>query len=221
MILAIDTATRWTGLALFSETAVLAETGWHSRNTQTIELTPAIGLMLHRAGLAPADLAGIAVAIGPGSYTGLRVGLGVAKGLALANQTPLVGVPTLDIVAHGFGPTDMPLLAVAAAGRSRVCAAVYTWQPRHGWLPQAAPVIESWANLLPTLSGPTLFAGEISAAAAKQIRAASRAFKLAPPAAATRRAACLAELGWQRLRKGQADDPRTLAPVYLKDPAGG
>lgn len=220
MILAIDTATRWTGLALYDGTAVLAEAGWRSLQNQTVELAPAIAQMLQRAGLAPSDLDGIAISIGPGSYTGLRVGLGVAKGLALANQTPLVGVPTLDVIAHGFGPLEEPLLAVVEAGRSRVCAAVYAWQGRQGWQPQGAPVIESWQNLLPTIAGPMLFAGEISAAAAKQIRTASKAFRLASPAAATRRPACLAELGWLRLRKGAAANARTLAPLYLKDPAG-
>ena len=85
MILAIDTATRWAGLALHDGTAVIAEHGWRCLNNHTIEMTPAIDDMLKQAGVEPADLSGIAVAIGPGSYTGLRVGLALAKGLALAN----------------------------------------------------------------------------------------------------------------------------------------
>jgi tRNA threonylcarbamoyladenosine biosynthesis protein TsaB len=101
---------------LHSGTAVLSEQGWYGRNTQTIELTPAIDTMLRRAEIEAAELEAIAVALGPGSYTGLRVGLSVAKGLALANQTPLIGVPTLDIVAAAFQPLDHPLLA---GGRSR------------------------------------------------------------------------------------------------------
>lgn len=115
MILAIDTATRWLGLALHDGTAVLAEIGWRCLNNHTIELTPAIRDLLQRHQLSSADLGGIAVAIGPGSYTGLRVGLAVAKGLSLANQIPLIGVPTLDIVAAAFGPDTGELVVVAEA----------------------------------------------------------------------------------------------------------
>ena len=88
MILGIDTATRWLGLGLHSGTAVIAETGWKCQNNHTIELTPAIHEMLHRANLTPADLEAIAVAIGPGSYTGpaRRVGRGQRDGSGQPNS---------------------------------------------------------------------------------------------------------------------------------------
>jgi tRNA threonylcarbamoyladenosine biosynthesis protein TsaB len=220
MILAIDTATRWTGLALHDGTAVISEAGWRSVNTQTIELTPAIAQMSARQNVAIADLHAIAVAIGPGSYTGLRVGLSVAKGLSLAHQIPLIGVPTLDIVAHAFGPREGQLMIIAEAGRRRVCAGLYQWHGRNGWHAPEQPVILAWPELLATLSGKITFAGEITPEAAKAIRAASKTFRVALPARATRRPGCLAEIAWQRLRKGQVDNARTLAPIYLKDPAG-
>ncbi len=224
MILAIDTATRWTGIALHDGTAVLTEVGWRSVNTQTIELTPAIGQIMHRQGVAFADLKAIGVAIGPGSYTGLRVGLGVAKGLALAHQTPLIGVPTLDIVAHSFGQREGQLVVVAEAGRQRICTAVYQWHGRRGWLTAERPIVVSWEELLANLANQPeetfTIAGEISAEAARAIRAAGRQLQLAPPSRSTRRAGCLAEIAWQRLRKGQPDNARTLAPVYLNEPAG-
>lgn len=220
MILAIDTATRWTGLALHDGTAVLAEMGWRSVNTQTIELTPAIGEITARQGVSIGDLHAIAVAIGPGSYTGLRVGLGVAKGLSLAHQAPLIGVPTLDIVAHSFGQREGQLVVIAEAGRRRVCAAVYQWHGRRGWRAAEQPVIIAWPDLLASLSGAITFAGEIGPDAAKAIRTANPDFQVALPSRSPRRAGCLAEIAWQRLRKGQVDNARLLAPVYLKDPAG-
>ena len=219
MILGIDTATRWLGLALYDGTAVLAEVGWRSANTHTVALTPAIGEMWQRTGVTTADLDGIAVAIGPGSYTGLRVGLAVAKGLGLANQIALVGVNTLDVVTAAFGPLSGELLVVAEAGRSRVCAAVYRWQGG-GWQSEAPPIIDTWENLLATLAGDVTFAGEIAPAAAKRIRAASKRFRVASPASSVRRAGYLAEIGWQRLQKGLVDDAAGLSPVYLRDPAG-
>ncbi len=220
MILAIDTATRWLGMALHDGTAVVAETGWRCLNNHTIELTPNLQQMMQRANVSPVDLAGIAVAVGPGSYTGLRVGLALAKGLALANQTPLLGIGTLDIVAAAFGPFPGQLWVVAEAGRTRICTAPYEWENGRGWQTVATPVIESWDDLLPQLEGRVTFAGEITAQAAKKIKTTNKTFQIALPATAVRRAGYLAELGWRRLRAGDVDDAQTLAPIYLRDPAG-
>lgn len=220
MILAIDTATRWLGLALHDGTAVLAEAGWRCQNNHTIELAPAIHRLLQRQSVAVDDLSGIAVAIGPGSYTGLRVGLAVAKGLALANRIPLIGVSTLDIVAAGVDRQPGQLLVAAEAGRTRVCTAVYRWQDGAGWQSSAEPTIDTWTELLVRLEGPTFFAGEISPKAAKQIAAADAAFTVLPAAQSVRRAGYLAEIGRLRLQRSDVDDAATLAPVYLRDPAG-
>ena len=220
MILAIDTATRWLGMALHDGTAVLAEMGLRCLNNHTIELTPNLQVMMQRANVTPADLDGIAVAIGPGSYTGLRVGMALAKGLALANQTPLLGISTLDIVAAAFGPFPGQLWVVAEAGRTRICTAPYEWENGRGWQTSETPIIESWESLLPKLEGRVSFAGEITAQATRQIKAADRTFQVMPPATAVRRAGYLAELGWRRLRAGNVDDAQTLAPIYLRDPAG-
>ena len=220
MILAIDTATRWLGLALHDGTAVLAETGWHCRNNHTIELTPTIHELMERVDMTAADLSAIVVAIGPGSYTGLRVGLAVAKGLALANQTPLIGISTLDIVAAAMPPQVGDLVVVAEAGRTRVVMAVYEWHGSDGWKSEQPPEIDAWDDLLERLEGPLTFVGEISPEAAKKIRTSGKLFQLAQPAESVRRGAFLAELGWQRLRRGDVDNTALLAPVYLRDPAG-
>ncbi|MFQ5434775.1 MAG: tRNA (adenosine(37)-N6)-threonylcarbamoyltransferase complex dimerization subunit type 1 TsaB [Anaerolineae bacterium] len=219
MILAIDTATRWAGLALHDGTAVLAESGWKCQNNHTIELSPAIAEMLTKAEITPAELTAVAVAIGPGSYTGLRVGLALAKGLALAHQIPLIGVSTLDVVTAAFGAMELPLLAVAEAGRTRVCAALYRWRDGR-WQADAPPDIWNWPDLLAKVDEPVLVAGEVAETAVAQIRKADHDIRVASPGLSVRRAGLLAELGWQRYRAGDVDDGRTLAPIYLRDPAG-
>jgi tRNA threonylcarbamoyladenosine biosynthesis protein TsaB len=160
------------------------------------------------------------VAIGPGSYTGLRIGLGFAKGLALANQTKLIGVPTLDILAASQPRSEGQLVAIAEAGRSRVSAAIYAWQASKGWQIEREPDLYSWPELLDTIETPSVFSGEVSPAGAKLVRGAKKKHKIATTPIAVRRAGYLADIGWQRLRRGWISDPAELAPLYLRDPAG-
>ncbi len=215
MILSIDSATRWAGLALHNGRSIVAELGWVCHNNHTIALTPAIQEMMARADVSPSDLQAIAVAKGPGSYTGLRIGMALAKGMAYANGTALIGVPTLDITAAAFGPMKGDLVTVASAGRTRICTAVYHWQQRHGWQAADTPVIETWDELLGRLDAPCTIAGEMSAEAAKKIHTHGKKFKIASPAASMRRSGYLAEIGWRRLRRKQIDNPATLSPIYL------
>jgi tRNA A37 threonylcarbamoyladenosine modification protein TsaB len=140
--------------------------------------------------------------------------------LALANRTRLIGVSTLDILAAGVPPAEGRLVAVAEAGRSRVCTAVYRWQAGKGWQAAEEPRIESWDALLERVEEPALVVGEISPAAAKQVRTAPKKIRLAAPVYSVRRAGHLAEIGWLRLRRGWTDETAQLAPIYLRDPAG-
>lgn len=217
MLLAIDTATRTLSLALHDGDQVLAELSWQSANFHTVELTQSIANTLGHARVTPADLAAIAVAIGPGSFTGLRIGLAVAKGLSLAHKIPLVGIPTLDIMAASVGPHEIPLCAVLQAGRRRICAGMYRWQDGR-WRADGEPVNTTWDELLADVATATLFAGEIDAGGAKLLRRRRARAVTLPPAAGLRRAGYLAELGWARVKRNRTDNPATLAPIYLSMP---
>ena len=218
MILAIDTATRWTGLALHDGSAVIAEHGWRSTNTQTVEVAPSIERMLARAAVPAESLKGIAVALGPGSYTGLRIGLGLAKGMALAHQTPLIGVPTLDIVAAALPQMPGALVVIAEAGRRRITAGIYAWQAAQGWQAPDLPSNTTWEVLLEQLEPPAVLTGEIAPRAMKQIRAAGKGLRAVRAVDRVRRAGYLAEVGWQRLRKGMVDNAAELTTIYLREP---
>ena len=136
MLLAIDTSTRQAGIALYERRrGLLAEQIWFTANRHTEELMPAIASLFAVAGATPGDLAAVAVAIGPGSFTGLRVGLAAAKGLALAQGIPIVGIPTLDVTAYPHQRQPVPVIAIAQAGRGRVYWAPYAHGPG-GWGPQ-------------------------------------------------------------------------------------
>ncbi|HEY6072178.1 MAG TPA: tRNA (adenosine(37)-N6)-threonylcarbamoyltransferase complex dimerization subunit type 1 TsaB, partial [Anaerolineales bacterium] len=125
MLLAIDTSTSQMGLALYDGAQVLAESIWTSPQHHTVELAPAVAALLKQTEQKVGALTALGVAIGPGSFTALRVGLSFAKGLALARRLPVMGIPTLDVVAAAQPLADMLLAAVLQAGRGRLAVGWY------------------------------------------------------------------------------------------------
>lgn len=215
MLLAIDTATRNASIALYDAHQVWAERTWFSDYNHTVELMPNIVDMFRLLRLEPARLRGVAVAIGPGSFTGMRIGLSVAKGLCLALGIPIKGIPTLDVVAQPFAGSDLPVCAVVHAGRGRFCAAVYRsvdgqWS-RQGEFQLVTP------DRLPALAeGRTIFCGELDEEARQAVQSAlGKRAVIATPAQSVRRAAVLAEMAWPALVSGQGDDLASLSPIYL------
>lgn len=214
MILALDTSTGTASIALYGrEEGVVSELTWRSSSHHTVELAPYLDLLLRQN---PKELAGIAVALGPGSFTGLRVGLSLAKGFALAQGIPLVGIPTLDALAYSQSHQPLPICALLEAGRGRICAALYEKVTLHRVTDYLLTTIE---GLSAEITRPTLICGEIGEAgtAILRKRLGNRAV-VTSPAASLRRAGYLAELGWERLQRGEVDDPRTLEPIYLHRP---
>ena len=216
MILAIDTATRAVSLALHDGHQVLAEESWRTENYHTTELAPTLEKLLRRSGVAVGDLRAIAVARGPGSFTGLRIGMSLAKGLALASSPtlPLIGVPTLDIVAAAQPHRADTLWVVAQAGRGRINAGAYRWDGER-WQSREAPFIVGWEDFISRLKPPVQISGEIDLAGRAQLERVGGHVIIASAAESLRRAGFLAELGWERLSAGEVDDPVSLTPIYL------
>lgn len=220
MLLAVDTATHMASLALYDESKgwVLGEESWYSVNNHTVELMPRVVRLMEHQSLAPANLSGLVVSLGPGSFTGLRIGLGVAKGLALARRLPLVGVPTLDVVAQPHMAQRLPIRAILQAGRGRICTGHYV-RKRGNWRRKGDYELTTLEDLCDQIDEPSLFCGELEAEHADQIRERmGTTATVATAAASLRRAAFLAELGWERLSRGDSDDAATLSPIYLQHP---
>jgi tRNA threonylcarbamoyladenosine biosynthesis protein TsaB len=215
VLLAIDTSTRNVGIAIYDGIQVLSETIWASHDYHTVELAPAIAETLTRAGLEIQNLKLLAVATGPGSFTGLRIGLAVAKGIALACHLPIIGIPTLDIVAESQPVSPgLPLAAVLQAGRGRLVVGWYTAN-NDRW--QLNPPIEIMDPLILSrhIHEPTLVCGELSEEQQHVLARKYRNVILASPAHSIRRPSLLAELAWKRWQSGDIDDPVTLSPTYL------
>jgi tRNA threonylcarbamoyladenosine biosynthesis protein TsaB len=215
MLVAIDTATGYASLALHDGFRVRVEHTWESPRRHTVELLPRLVAALKQLDVGTDHLSGVAVTQGPGSYTGLRVGIAVAKGLAMARGLPLIGVPTLDVVAAAQGRDRRPLCAVLQAGRKRICVATYRWRGGE-WAVHKEPRLTIWSDLVQEITSPTLFCGEVDPAGSDALTALGELAILLPPATRLRRAAFLAEVAWQRLNRGATDDPATLTPLYLQ-----
>lgn len=218
MLLAIDTATRMTGLALYDGASVLAEHVWRGGGHHTTQLAPEVGLMLRRLGVDASALTGVAVASGPGSYTGLRIGMALAKGLALAQGIPLIGIPTLDILVRGQTVDAGDLLAVIEAGRSRLAGVWYN-KTKSGWVAASEPKAMTTEDISEEIKGPTTICGELSAEERRSLQSDKRV-TLAPPSRCIRRPAIMAEMAWDRLDSAGQADIAGLAPTYLASPAG-
>jgi tRNA threonylcarbamoyladenosine biosynthesis protein TsaB len=212
LVLAVDTSTQTASVALYNGASVRAEMTWESPRRHTIDLAAQIVTMLSRLKTDASALTGLAVALGPGSFTGLRVGMALVKGLALARGIPLVGVPTLDVAAYPLSRRRGTLYATLQAGRGRICLAPYRWRGGR-WRQTGETKISTWGAL--TAEDGAIFCGEIDADGMAAL--ANRADKttIVPAAQRLRRAGYLAELGWRRLERGDYDDPATLQPIYL------
>lgn len=115
MLLAIDTATEWTGIGLW-DGAPLAEVTWRSTRRQTAEVLPAIDLLFAQHRIGWPDIDTIAVVVGPGSFNGIRVGLATATAVSLARSIPVVPVGTLEALAWPFRALGR-IAAIIPAGR--------------------------------------------------------------------------------------------------------
>jgi tRNA threonylcarbamoyladenosine biosynthesis protein TsaB len=216
MLLAVDTSTKMIGLALMNSQGIQAQSSWYSKNHHTVELSPAIHRILAQCNVTPEELCCLGVALGPGSFTGLRIGLAVVKGLSLALGIPVIGVPTLEIYAQALKVEDEKQLAVfLQAGRGKY--AFQWYQPdRKGWKASSEIFVLASDEISEMLQQPCIVSGELTGDDRETIRSECKHAKLVSTAAAYRYPTYLAEIAWKRWKKGDRTDVNSLAPIYLQ-----
>lgn len=218
MLLALDTATQLMSLALYDGRNLLAEQTWHTDFNHSVQLAPTLQRLLKRANVTVNDLTAMAVCIGPGSYSGLRVGVSFAKGMAAVHHLPLAGVTALDIIAEAQPHYSDGLIVVIQAGRERIIVGRYQWRKGH-WAPRGEVQLMDWESLLENLDGPAHVTGEISVAGHALLEAAigkAVPITIVPAAFRLRRAGFLAQEAWERLKTDQNFDAAKLVPFYIK-----
>jgi tRNA threonylcarbamoyladenosine biosynthesis protein TsaB len=214
MLLAIDTSTAQVGLALYDGIQIPGEMTWTTRQHHTTELAPAIAGLLSRSDASMELVSALGVAIGPGSFTSLRVGLSLAKGIALARHLPLIGISTLDIIAAAQPAGTHPLAVVIQAGRKRIAVGWYQFSENR-WQAEGEVKSGTVDQLADEIEHPTYIAGELSAEDRSRLARKRTNILLASPVNCIRRPSILADLAWARWQKNEVSDPASLAPIYL------
>ncbi len=213
-LLAIDTSSQKAGVALF-DGSLLSQRGWPADRAHTTTVLAEIHHLLDAAGCDLNAVGAIGVAIGPGAFTGLRVGLGLAKGFHLATGVPLVGVPTLAAAALPFVACGLPVVAAVAAGRGRLVWATFasgasglqeTRSPHNGTVAQLAEEL--------AVAGPVVVTGEFDREQTLALSAHANVI-LPTPASRVRQPGSVASLAWERWQSDNVDDATALEPVYL------
>jgi len=214
-ILALETATRAGGVALLEDGRVVGQSLLDIALTHSERLMAMVDRLLQDCRWSPADLGGLAVSIGPGSFTGLRVGAATAKGLALALGLPVAPVPTLDALAANLPFADAPVCPLLDARKGEVYAALYrsrgSVMERQGTYlalsPQAAAE---------RLDPPVIVLGDGVPACLPYLRRLGGALRVAPAAQSVPSAAVVGQLGHAMLASGGGVTGDALTPLYLR-----
>lgn len=206
-LLALDTSTDWAGVALTDGNA-LSELNWTAGRRQTTQVMPEVVRLLETTGIDASALGALAVAIGPGSFSGLRVGMAIANGISVATGIPILGVSTLELTLHGWAGISGTVVGVIRAGRAR-----------YGWASAddiANPISGDISELIDFVRAGEheLVLGELSGEDAIRLRELTGV--IVPPAPTRqRRAGVLAQIGWDRWRSGEGNRANGMEPVYL------
>jgi len=194
---------------------VLAEGEHRESRSHTASLPALVDEVLGRAGVSVEDVEGLAVSIGPGSFTGLRIGLALAKGIALAGGLPVVGVPTLEALAWvADAPAGTTICAALDARKREVYAALF-------WATSAAPrrltpdLALAPEALAARLTAPCVVVGDASEVYGDVLGACG---EVRPFATHHPRGGVIARLGSARLAAGEGRNPGPLEPTYVRPP---
>ena len=218
-LLALDTSTAWASVALYDGRNVLSEETWHAQRRHGDELFPTIERVLSQARKKISDVDRVAVATGPGSFTGLRVAIAAAQGIARGAGAAIVGISTLDVLAYPHAHSKQRTCALLPAGRTEWYAAFYQERNRK-WMRRSPFIVATLPDLCRQIGTHTLFVGEIDDEAEqllKDLLGAKAIF--APPASRMRRAGYLAELGWRAIESAPQAKLAEIEPIYVKQPS--
>ncbi len=215
-ILAVDTATKSCSVAIVQKETILAEVTLVSEQTHSKHLMEVIKCVSLLSGIAISDLDGFAVTKGPGSFTGLRIGLGTVKGLAAASGKPIVGISSLKCLAIQSYVTSFSICPIIDARKGEVYWAFYRYE--NNQLQQLCPEqVSPPGNVLTDIHEPCVFVGNGARLYQEDIGLKlGKLAHFAPDSQSIIRGATVAFLSQNRFEKGIIDDTDGLTPCYIR-----
>lgn len=219
LVLGIDTATRIASVGLASKGKVLAEESNLAASNHTETLLPLILRVLDLAQRPLAEVQGLSVSIGPGSFTGLRIALGTVKGFAYALKQKVVGVATLEALACTVTDWEGRICPVLDARKGEVYTALFH-RGRDGQLQRlSADMVVSPHEFFSWLEEPCVFLGDGLGRYGDLLQErCGPKIRLLPFTSHHPRGGVIAQMGWERLHRGEADDLGALVPRYVRRP---
>ena len=223
IVLAADTSTATNSVAVCRDNVILAESVVQGGRQHSERLIPTIDWLLAEAGLGLAEIDLLAISIGPGSFTGLRIGGATWKGLALANNLPLIGVPTLDALTRVCAvPPGGFVATVLDARMKEVFAAVYSYEGRHrscvisALACSPADLIEQIESLPGFAANALGLVGDGANLYAETFQAQWPDAVIADPLVGVPRASAVAREALALREAGVSEDAALVSPVYLR-----
>lgn len=217
-VLAIDTSTSYLSVAIRNEDGLITEDSLPFPMKHSSSLMPLIANCLKRAKLPIEAIDGFAVSLGPGSFTGLRVGVATMKGLAFATRKPIVGVPTLDVLAENIAETTYHICPLLDAKRHQVYTSFYKYRGKK--LRRLTDyLVIGIDDLLKKVRAKTIFLGDGLLDYRDVIRKKKRDLTIfAPRELWFPKASIVARYGLERLKAGRVDRAHDITPFYLRPP---
>lgn len=216
-ILAVDTATYTGSVALLEDDQVAAEWSLQSAQTHNRRLLQAIDLLLRQTGWDIGAIDAFAVTVGPGSFTGLRIGMSTVKALAWSLAKPFVGVSSLDALAGALPYAHMPVCPILDARKKEVYFATYRSTANGGQIRQSPYIAAAPEQLVEHLTETTIVCGDGWLLYRESLLPALAGVAIEAPAPFHLiRASFVGALARQKLLAGETDDPLTSAPLYVR-----
>ncbi len=216
-VLAIETSGRIGSVALVQGRHVLAEDRFEHGLKHAAEMVPRIDALCRNHGASPGDLAEIYISVGPGSFTGLRIGVTFAKTLAFATGAKLVAVPSTRVLAANAPADAQHVVLVLDAKRGQIFTARYT-RAADGWMEIEPPRLDDLASVLIRSPRPVVLLGEGIPYHRQAIPANDPDIFIAPESSWRARASVVAEIGAEMSTAGEFTEPDRLIPLYIRLP---
>lgn len=220
-ILAIETSTMLGGIAIMDESMLIAESRLNVRSTHSERLMTEIEHCLKQSGIKISDIDAFAVATGPGSFTGLRIGLSTVKGFSYATGKQIVSVPTLEALAWNFPYSKYPVCTMLDARKKEVYAGLFKWEEENfiRLINETSAKPEEFIrnSLSVTRDEGFVFAGEgVALYRDKIIEVLGEKAIFASPEKTVPSPANVAVLGLKKAKAGEFSEPMTLTPIYIR-----